>query len=416
MTTGIFDRLESRRASVGVVGLGYVGMPLAQALSRHFDVAGYDPRFRAAGDSDVDDGPVIAGDMDALSAASFYIIAVGTPIDGDRRPDIGALLSATESVGGLLKRGDYVVYESTVYPGCTEDECVPLLEKISGLRCGRDFKVGYSPERINPGDPRHGLADTPKIISGCDDEAESEIARVYGKVVGASLHIASDIRQAEAAKLLENIQRCMNIALMNEMSVTFGRMGIDIDEVVELASAKWNFAPYRPGLVGGHCIPVDPYYLIWKAERQGADMPLTRLGCAVNERMPAYVAGEVARRIPAGGNRRVLVMGMAYKRNSDDIRNSGVAVLTECLTALGLECDVVDGMVDRRAVKRMYGLELKACPEGVYDAVVIAVAHDCYAGFDEEWFGRMSSGREALLADLSGVYRGRVSNMKYWSL
>ena len=162
MTTGIFDRLESRRASVGVVGLGYVGMPLAQALSRHFDVAGYDPRFRAAGDSGVDDGPVIAGDMDALSAASFYIIAVGTPIDGDRRPDIGALLSATESVGGLLKRGDYVVYESTVYPGCTEDECVPLLEKISGLRCGRDFKVGYSPERINPGDPRHGLADTPK--------------------------------------------------------------------------------------------------------------------------------------------------------------------------------------------------------------------------------------------------------------
>lgn len=443
MAMEIFERLESRRTVVGVLGLGYVGMPLALEMAKHFDVVGYDPSARVIASKPTNSPPpsasppppdhereraeehgcfpTIASDISELADASFYIIAVGTPVDSSHKPDIGQLLSATESVGAILKRGDYVVYESTVFPGCTEEECIPLLERISGLRCGRDFKVGYSPERINPGDASHELVNTPKIISGCDDEAAAEIARVYGRVIAASLHIASDIRSAEAAKLLENIQRCVNIALMNEMSMTLGSMGIDMDEVVALASSKWNFTAYSPGLVGGHCIPVDPYYLISEASRRGGDMPLTRMSCAVNERMPAYVADEVARRIGvagdvAGRRRRVLVMGVAYKSNSDDIRNSGVVEMAERLSALGVECDVVDEVVDGGAVKRMYGLELSECPSGVYDAVVIAVAHDCYAGFDEEWFGRVASGPEALLADLWGIYKGRISNMKYWTL
>lgn len=443
MAMEIYERLESRRTAVGVLGLGYVGMPLALEMAKHFDVVGYDPSVKITTSKTINYPPpsaspppsdreseraekhgrfpAIAADISELADASFYIIAVGTPVDSSHKPDIGQLLSATESVGAILKRGDYVVYESTVFPGCTEEECIPLLERISGLRCGCDFKVGYSPERINPGDASHELVNTPKIISGCDDEAAAEIARVYGRVISASLHIASDIRSAEAAKLLENIQRCVNIALMNEMSMTLGSMGIDMDEVVVLASSKWNFTAYSPGLVGGHCIPVDPYYLISEASRRGGDMPLTRMSCAVNERMPAYVADEVARRIGvagdvAGRRRRVLVMGVAYKSNSDDIRNSGVVAMVERLSALGVECDVVDDVVDGGAVKRMYGLELSEFPSGVYDAVVIAVAHDCYAGFDEEWFGRVASGPEALLADLWGVYKGRISNMKYWTL
>ncbi len=436
MAMGIYDRLCSRQTAVGVVGLGYVGMPLALEMAKHFNVVGFDSlksintcesmNYPPPSDGDGNGAqyggrPVIAGNIDELADAAFYIVAVGTPVDDSRTPDISQLLTATESVGGMLKRGDYVVYESTVFPGCTEQECVPLLERISGLGCGRDFKVGYSPERINPGDQAHDLTNTPKIISGCDEESVGEIARVYGRVVRAPLCRASDIRSAEAAKLLENIQRCVNIALINEMSMTLGRMGIDVSEVVRLASSKWNFTTYSPGLVGGHCIPVDPYYMISEAARWGMDMPLTRIGCAVNESMAGYVADEVLRRISGsagmeGRRPRVLVLGVAYKPDFDDIRSSGAAALKKCLSERGAECDVVDEMVDGESVKRMYGFELSDSPSGVYDAVVIAVAHECYRGLDDEWFARVTTGPDALLADLGGTYKGRISNLRYWTL
>lgn len=436
MAMGIYDRLCSRQTSVGVVGLGYVGMPLALEMAKHFNVVGFDlikkvcncsstdyppPLNDDGSEAQYDGRPVIAGSVEDLADVGFYIVAVGTPVNDSHAPDISQLLAATESVGGMLKRGDYVVYESTVFPGCTEQECVPLLERISGLECGRDFKVGYSPERINPGDQAHDLTNTPKIISGCDEEAVGEIARVYGRVVSAPLWRASDIRSAESAKLLENIQRCVNIALINEMSMTLGRMGIDVSEVVRLASSKWNFTAYSPGLVGGHCIPVDPYYMISEAARRGIDMPLTRLGCAVNESMAGYVADEVLRRISGSVGRegrrpRVLVLGVAYKPDSDDIRSSGAAALRECLSERGAECDVVDEMVDGESVKRMYGFELSDSPSGVYDAVVIAVAHECYRGLEDEWFARVTTGPEALLADLGATYKGRISNLRYWTL
>ncbi len=431
----IYEFLKSHRASVAVVGLGYVGLPLALELSKHFNVVGYDscsdtidsisdilpPPDHIGESGHINEGNLaVVKTTEGIADASFYIIAVGTPVDSNHNPDINHLLSATATVGRLLKPGDYVVYESTVFPGCTEEECVPLLEKISGLKCGHDFKVGYSPERINPGDASHVFANTPKIISGCDDEAAAEIARVYGSAISARLHVAHSIRSAEAAKLLENIQRCVNIALINEMSKTFAKMGIDTNEVIKLAASKWNFTEYSPGLVGGHCIPVDPYYLIAEASRAGIDMPLTRMGCAVNESMPDYVADSVATRIRQTGHDgrrpRVLVLGIAYKRNSDDIRNSGVVEMIARLLSHGIECDVVDEMADSEAVKRMYGIELLPEPSGVYDAVIVAVDHDCYANLDEKWFESVSVGADTLLADLCGTFRGKVSNLKYWTL
>lgn len=430
MTFNIYGRLNSRQTSVAVIGMGYVGRPLALALSRHFNVVGYDVNPHATDCISEPISPLKPESGDAgrleltdcegdIANASFYIITVGTPVDSSNNPDLSQLLAATRTVGGMLKPGDYVVYESTVFPGCTENVCVPLLEEISGLKCGSEFKAGYSPERINPTDALHEVANISKIIAGCDEEATAEIERVYSYAVSAPLHKARSIRSAEAAKLLENIQRCMNIALMNEMSVTFGGMGIDFGEVVELAATKWNFTPYSPGLVGGHCIPVDPYYLMSEARRAGIDMPLTRMGCSVNEMMPGYVADSVAAHIPADarkkGRPRALVLGISYKRNSDDVRNSGVAEMIALLEAYGIDCDVVDRMVDGEAVKRMYGLELKEGPEGVYDAVIVAVNHDCYTGLDETWFERLSSGPETLLADLHGVYRGKVTNLKYWA-
>lgn len=426
----IYDRLATRRASVAVVGLGYVGLPAALEFAGHFDVIGYDvdaDRIHTLAEADFpppSDGTApsltFTDDPQALAGASFYIITVATPVDGARKPDLGQLLSATATVGAALKPGDYVVYESTVFPGCTESECVPLLQRVSGLKCGEEFKVGYSPERINPTDAEHLFGNTPKIVSACDDEALEQIARVYSRVVKAALHKTPHIKAAEAAKLVENIQRNVNIALMNELSEAFDRMGIDRSEVISLASSKWNFVPYTPGLVGGHCIPVDPYYLISEAVRAGLDLPLTRLSCSINERMADYVARSVVGRMPAfgasGRRPRILVLGIAYKKNSDDIRNSGVAAVVGRLSAQGAECDTTDPFADAAAVKSMYGIDLVGELRPPYDGIVVAVPHDCYCGWDEAYFRELSTGPEALVADLSGVYNGRIKTLRYWTL
>lgn len=419
----IFQRLLARETSVAVVGLGYVGAPVALEFSKIFNVIAYDiseSRVNHLRDewAHLSRSLNATTSANALDDASLFIVTVGTPVDRYMRPDLSQLMSATHTVGLHLQPGDYVVYESTVYPGCTESECVPLLEKKSGLRCGIDFKVGYSPERINPGDSAHTLSNTPKIVSGIDEAATEELQEIYGYVIGAGVHAASSIKAAEASKIVENVQRAVNIALVNELSALFSHMGVNLREVLDLASTKWNFSSYTPGLVGGHCIPVDPYYLISEARHWGMDLPLIKSSCAVNDGMPDYIARSVLDRIdlsrpmPA----KALIMGVTYKENSDDIRNPAVFRLRELLIAGGVAVDLVDSHADVVKVKRVFGVDmsLSVCPP--YDVVIVTVEHSNFWDLDENYFLSITAGKDALLVDLKGIYRGRIKNMKYWAL
>ncbi len=419
----IFQRLLARETSVAVVGLGYVGAPVALEFSKIFNVIAYDiseSRVNHLRDewAHLSRSLNATSSANALDDASLFIVTVGTPVDRYMRPDLSQLMSATHTVGLHLQPGDYVVYESTVYPGCTESECVPLLEKKSGLRCGIDFKVGYSPERINPGDSAHTLSNTPKIVSGIDEAATEELQEIYGYVIGAGVHAASSIKAAEASKIVENVQRAVNIALVNELSALFSHMGVNLREVLDLASTKWNFSSYTPGLVGGHCIPVDPYYLISEARHWGMDLPLIKSSCAVNDGMPDYIARSVLDRIdlsrpmPA----KALIMGVTYKENSDDIRNPAVFRLRELLIAGGVAVDLVDSHADVVKVKRVFGVDmsLSVCPP--YDVVIVTVEHSNFWDLDENYFLSITAGKDALLVDLKGIYRGRIKNMKYWAL
>ena len=419
----IFQRLLARETSVAVVGLGYVGAPVALEFSKIFNVIAYDiseSRVNHLRDewAHLSRSLNATTSANALDDASLFIVTVGTPVDRYMRPDLSQLMSATHTVGLHLQPGDYVVYESTVYPGCTESECVPLLEKKSGLRCGIDFKVGYSPERINPGDSAHTLSNTPKIVSGIDEAATEELQEIYGYVIGAGVHAASSIKAAEASKIVENVQRAVNIALVNELSALFSHMGVNLREVLDLASTKWNFSSYAPGLVGGHCIPVDPYYLISEARHWGMDLPLIKSSCAVNDGMPDYIARSVLDRIdlsrpmPA----KALIMGVTYKENSDDIRNPAVFRLRELLIAGGVAVDLVDSHADVVKVKRVFGVDmsLSVCPP--YDVVIVTVEHSNFWDLDENYFLSITAGKDALLVDLKGIYRGRIKNMKYWAL
>lgn len=417
----IYDRLIAREASLAVIGLGYVGVPVALKFARYFDVVGYD---RDAGH--IEELRKMYGDgcgsirftssEEALSQAAFYIVTVPTPVDARKEPDLTCLIGATRTVARYLKRGDYVVYESTVYPGCTEQECVPLLEKGSRLKLGGDFKVGYSPERINPNDSEHTFSNTSKIVSANDEEALNQIARVYAEAVSATLCKASGIRVAEAAKMVENVQRCVNIALMNELQRLFSCMGIDMGEVIDAASSKWNFVKYRPGLVGGHCIPVDPFYLVSAASKLGVEMPVTSSGCAVNDGMAAYVVRSLLsamRRDRHGA--RALLMGVTYKENIDDIRNSRVADMVGLLEREGISVDVTDPCAGPDKVYDMYGIRLVPALQPPYDLIIVAVAHDAYRGFDDAYFRSISRG-PALLGDIRGLYKGRIESLGYWSL
>lgn len=429
----MFQELIDKRSRLALVGLGYVGLPLAMELAKHLSVIGFDineerlQSLRSGVDpcgelpSDEFKGRDIefTSSLERLSEASFYIIAVPTPIDNHNEPDLTPLLGATRTVASRLKKGDYVVYESTVYPGCTEEDCLPLLEELSGMKAGVDFKIGYSPERINPGDKVHRLTNTVKIVSGCDDEALDTISKVYGLVVEAGLHKAPSIKVAEAAKIIENTQRDVNIALMNELSIIFDRMGVNTFDVLSAAGTKWNFLRFSPGLVGGHCIGVDPYYLVHKAKELRYHPKMINSGRFVNDSIGRYIGKRVVKKIISQGKNilgaRVLVMGMTFKENVSDIRNSKVADIISELDDFGARVDVVDPHASPLEVEREYGIRLLDKPDGAYDAVVVAVAHDEYINLDEEYFLSITTPK-AVLADVKGIYRSKIGKMLYWSL
>jgi UDP-N-acetyl-D-galactosamine dehydrogenase len=389
---------------IGVVGLGYVGLPLAMAFGREHDTVGFDvssARVKALREGHDATGEVsaeefaaarrlkISDSLEDLRGCNTYIVTVPTPIDAANRPDLRPLKLASESLGKVLERGDVVVYESTVYPGCTEEVCVPILERISGLKYNVDFFAGYSPERINPGDREHKFSSILKVTSGSTPEAAAYVDGVYAEVVKAGTHLASSIRVAEAAKVIENTQRDVNIALVNELALIFNKMGIDTLEVLEAAGTKWNFLPFRPGLVGGHCIGVDPYYLTHKAQEVGYHPEVILAGRRINDGMGRFVAGQVLRlmtkRKISMPDARVLVLGLAFKENCPDLRNTRGVDILHHFEAFNDAVDVHDPWVDAEEAKHEYGIELTAQPKpGTYDAIVVAVSHREFAALGAE--------------------------------
>jgi UDP-N-acetyl-D-glucosamine/UDP-N-acetyl-D-galactosamine dehydrogenase len=384
-----------RNCKVGVVGLGYVGLPLAVEFGKHFRTVGFDIKaarvaeLKKGRDSTLEVEPAelraakgltYTTDVKDLRPCQVYIVTVPTPIDGYKRPDLTPIVRASELLGGVLKKGDIVVFESTVYPGCTEEVAVPILERLSGLTFNRDFFAGYSPERINPGDKQHRLTTIKKITSGSTPAAADFVDSLYASIVKAGTHKASSIRVAEAAKVIENTQRDVNIALINELSLIFNRLGIDTEEVLEAAGTKWNFLPFRPGLVGGHCIGVDPYYLTHKAQEIGYHPEMILAGRRINDNMAIYVAERVAqlmirKRIHVKGS-RILIMGLTFKENCPDVRNSKVADVVKELGKYGAKVDVYDPWVNAQEAEHEYGIKpIRKPAKGRYDAVVLAVAH-----------------------------------------
>jgi UDP-N-acetyl-D-galactosamine dehydrogenase len=346
-------------------------------------------------------------------------VAVPTPVDKFNVPDLKPVLSASETIGKILKKGDYVVFESTVYPGCTEEDCLPTIEKISGLKNKVDFKLGYSPERINPGDKKNTLRNVVKIVSGCDGVSLDEIAKVYELVVDAGVHRASSIKVAEAAKIVENTQRDLNIALMNELSMIFDRMNINTFDVLAAAGTKWNFLKFSPGLVGGHCIGVDPYYLTHKAEAMGYDAKVISASRFINDNMAKNVARKiiqhVLRNTPDLNDARVLVKGVTFKENVSDIRNSKIIDTVKEIQSFNIKVDVEDPFAESDEVFEEYGLHLSQNSGKDYDAVVITVPHQQYLAHDENYFNSITR-PTALIADLKGIYKGKINNRSYWSL
>lgn len=429
----IYEKLLRKEARLSLVGLGYVGLPIALAFARKISVIGFDinaervEMMNKGIDPSNELGPetfhntdvVFTADKNLLKEAAFHIIAVPTPIDKHNLPDLTPLLSATRSVGTILKKGDYVVYESTVYPGTTDDECRVILEELSGLRCGIDFKLGYSPERINPGDKEHTITTITKIVSACDDGALDEIAKVYELVVKAGVFKASSIKVAEAAKIIENTQRDVNIALMNELSMIFNKMGINTFEVLEAAGTKWNFLKFYPGLVGGHCIGVDPYYLTFKAAELGHAAQVINSGRAVNDGMGKYIATEVVKKIIKAGKNvlhsKVLVLGATFKENVSDIRNSKVADVVNELKSYGIAVEIVDPFASSEEVEKEYGFSLCNQPGKDYAAVIIAVAHAEYANFPEDHFKSLLADN-GIIMDVKGIYRNKIKTITYMSL
>jgi UDP-N-acetyl-D-galactosamine dehydrogenase len=356
--------------------------------------------------------------LDVLREARFFIVAVPTPVDEHNVPDLTPVKKASETIGKVIKKGDYVIFESTVYPGCTEEDCLPIIEKLSGLKNIEDFKSGYSPERINPGDKNHTLSSIVKVVSGCDAESLDVIAKVYEVVVKAGVHRASSIKVAEAAKIIENTQRDLNIALMNELSIIFDKMGINTYEVLEAAGTKWNFLKFFPGLVGGHCIGVDPYYLTYKASELGYNSRVILAGRYINDNMSNYLARKVVQHIIKNVSdvkaAKVLVMGATFKENVSDIRNSKVADVVTELQSFFLNVDVVDPYADSEELKHEYGFGLTDQVGKDYDAVIVTVCHQPYLEFDENYFNSITK-PEAIIADLKGTYRNKIKSRQYWS-
>ena len=428
----MYTSLLNKQAKLAVIGLGYVGLPIALEFAKKISVIGFDinqkridlmnqgidPSKELGKEAFEGCDITFTADLEVLKEANFFIVAVPTPVDAHNVPDLKPVKMASETIGKVVKKGDYVVYESTVYPGCTEEDCIPIVEKFSGLIYCDDFKVGYSPERINPGDKNHTLQNVIKVVSGCDDEALEQIAKVYELVVAAGVHKAPCIKVAEAAKIIENTQRDLNIALMNELSIIMDKMNINTYDVLEAAATKWNFLPFYPGLVGGHCIGVDPYYLTYKAAELGFNSRVILAGRYINDNMGNYLSKKVLQHVIKNSDNvkqaKILVMGATFKENVSDIRNSKVADVIRSLQSYHLNVVVTDPFADSHELQEEYGFGLIDTIEDDYDAVIVTVPHTPYLQFNDAYFKSITK-ENALIADLKGIYNNKIKSRSYWS-
>ncbi|MEP7196302.1 MAG: nucleotide sugar dehydrogenase [Saprospiraceae bacterium] len=429
----MFQEIVNKEKKIALVGLGYVGLPLALLFARKYKVIGFDINEKRINllKNQIDPSREMdkksfeqadiefTNDLEVLRTAHFYIVAVPTPVDEHKVPDLKPLLGASKTIASVLKKGDYVIYESTVYPGCTEEDCLPILESISGLNLGKDFKIGYSPERINPGDKNNTIEKILKIVSGNDEEALEEISKVYASVISKGIFKASSIKVAEAAKVIENSQRDLNISFMNELAMIFDRMGIRTRDVIEAAGTKWNFLKFYPGLVGGHCIGVDPYYLLHKSHELGYDPMVILSGRRINDKMPEFIAKKLVQILIAKdknpGNCKILILGMTFKENVSDIRNSKVADLYEELKTYSMTVHISDYMADSEEVEEEYHIQLHQKLDHDYDAVVVAVSHEKYKNMLSQDFIQLMN-KNPILIDLKALYNNVDSNIHYWSL
>ncbi|NQY10821.1 MAG: nucleotide sugar dehydrogenase [Flavobacteriales bacterium] len=429
----MYNKLIAKEAKLCIIGLGYVGLPIALEFAKTISVIGFDineDRINMMKNNQDPSEELEASDFEGcditftssiedIKAASFYVIAVPTPIDDRKMPVLDILLSASNIVGEAVSKGDYIIFESTVYPGCTEEDCIPVVEEASGLKFETDFKVGYSPERINPGDKEHTISNVIKVVAGCDEESLEEIAKVYEIVVKAGVHRTPNIKVAEAAKIIENTQRDVNIALINELSIIFNKMGINTYDVLEAAGTKWNFLNFQPGLVGGHCIGVDPYYLTYKAEGYGYHSRVINSGRYVNDSMGFYIAKQIVKKVIAADKNisesKILVMGATFKENVSDIRNSKVADVIKELKSFSVNVEVHDPHASSKDLQHEYGFGLIDEIGNGYDAVIVAVNHKDYLDFDTAYFKSIMTDK-GILADLKGIYRHKIEGIEYWSL
>ena len=429
-----YTELKDKHTAIAVIGLGYVGLPLALAFAKKIKVIGFDinaervekmrnhidPSNELSKEEFNDCDIQFSSDIQALKASTFYVIAVPTPIDDSNLPDLKPLLAATKTVGSTLKKGDYVVFESTVYPGCTEEDCIPILESTSGLTFNVDFFVGYSPERINPGDKVHTLQNVIKVVSGSSPEALENIAAVYELVVEVGVHRAPTIKVAEAAKIIENTQRDVNIALINELSIIFNKFKINTYDVLEAAGTKWNFLKFSPGLVGGHCIGVDPYYLTHRAQQVGYHAKVITSGRYVNDSMGFYIAKQTVKKVIAQGKHiqdaKTLIMGTTFKENVSDIRNSKVMDIVNELKSFQMNVDLIDPHASSQEMMETYGVALKETPDTDYDAIIVAVNHKEYVALDEQYFSGLLKNNQGVFIDVKGIYKDKITNLDYWSL
>jgi len=429
----MYQEIVNKEAKIAVIGLGYVGLPLALEFAKHINVIGFDinekrvemmrnkkdPSNELERNAFENCSIEFTSDIEKLREATVYVVAVPTPVDSHNVPDLTPVTRASETVGKVIKQGDYVIYESTVYPGCTEEDCLPIINKLAGLKGGVDYKYGYSPERINPGDKVHTLTNTVKIVSGNDTNALEEIAKLYELIITAGVHRAPSVKVAEAGKIIENIQRDLNIALMNELAIIFDRLKINTYDVLEAAGTKWNFHKYSPGLVGGHCIGVDPYYLIYKANQLGFQSRVILSGRSINDGMSSWIATRTAQHIIKSGKEisksRILVLGATFKENVSDIRNSKVVDLVNELKGFNATVEVVDPNADPEEFTHEYNLELTPVIGTQYDAVILAVNHKEYDDLDENYFQSICTDNGVII-DIKGVLRGKIKEMKYWCI
>lgn len=437
----LYERILSRDEKIALVGLGYVGMPIAVAFAKHADVIGFDlneekialykngfdPTNEIGSEGIKETTVDFTADETRLREAKFIIVAVPTPVNTDHTPDLTPVIGASELIGRNLTKGSIIVYESTVYPGCTEDVCIPILERVSGLKCGVDFKVGYSPERINPGDRVHRLENIHKIVSGMDEESLDEIKNVYDIVIEVGTHPVSNIKTAETVKVVENSQRDINIAFMNELAMVFDKMGIDTNEVVDGMNTKWNALGFRPGLVGGHCIGVDPYYFTYQAEKLGYHSQIVLNGRIVNDGMGAFVADAAVKKMIAAGQApkksKVVILGLTFKENCPDTRNSKVNDIIKQLRVYGIEPTVVDPWASERDAMKEYGVELKTLADAKdADCIIVAVAHNEFREMGlskvKELFRDVSDDQKVLI-DVKGLYKVdelKTSGVRWWRL